>query len=628
MVTMDKNGHNRLRDQQKEKQLFTRRAFLAGAGVLGLMGLLGARMTQLQVMGHQHYSTMSQSNRVKLVPVPPNRGLIHDRNGGVLAENRPTYQLMLTPEQIKDIPATLDGLSAIMQLEERDLERFHEQRLRSRRFDAIPVKFRLREREVAAFAINRHRFPGVEVEARLTRYYPQGSHAVHAIGHVGRINERELTRIDHSRYRGSSHIGKAGAELQFEDLLHGYSGLERMETNALGRVIRPLERQNPNPGHDVYLTIDSRLQRVAEEVLEDYTGAIVAIDTRNGDILALASKPMFDPNLFVHGIDRETYRHMQVNPDRPLFNRALRGQYPPGSTIKPFVALAGLDHGTMSGGDRVTCPGFYTLPGIDHRWRCWRRYGHGPMNLADSIIQSCDVYFYDLAYRLGIDNMHRYLAGFGFGDRPGSGIPGELAGILPSRQWKRAARGEGWFHGETLITGIGQGYFLTTPLQLAQATAVLANRGKVRPPRLIRAMRNSSNGEVRELELEAAETVFSGRNDRHWDAVVDAMIESVHGARGTARSIAADLSYRIAGKTGTAQVFSLPQDDDYEYDPDEIERRLRDHALFNAFAPAKDPRIAVAVIAENGGSGGAVAAPMAREVMDAYFDIHGERDDV
>jgi len=611
------NGKDQFRDQTREKKLFTRRAMLAGAGVLGLLGLLGTRMTQLQVQGHQHYATMSQANRVKLVPVPPNRGLIHDRNGVIMAENRPTFQVMITPEQVPDMEATLDGLAAIMPLDERDITRFQALRQRSRRFDALPLKFRLSERDVAAFATNRHRFPGVEVEARLTRHYPLGSHAVHAIGYVGRINEREVRTIDPSRYRGSTHIGKSGAELQFEERLHGHAGIERVETNARGRVIRPLERHDPNPGNDVYLTIDTRLQKVAEEVLGEYAGSIVVLDVATGDVLAMASMPVFDPNLFVHGIDVQSYRALQADGDKPLFNRALRGQYPPGSTIKPFIALGGLEHGTTSPNARVYCPGHYSLPGIDHRWRCWRRQGHGTMNLKDGVAQSCDVFFYDLAYRMGIDNMQAFLAHFGFGASTGSEMPGELPGILPSREWKRGNRGESWFHGETLITGIGQGFFLTTPLQLAHATAILGNRGYSHPPRLIRAVRDSASGELRERPVGEPEQVLALNNERNWDRIIETMLEVMHGLRGTARAAGQNADYRIAGKTGTAQVFSLGQDQ--EYNADELERRLRDHALFNAFAPAEKPEISISVIVENGGSGGGVAAPMARKVMDAYF---------
>ncbi len=610
-----KNSDNQLRDSREEKALFTRRAVVAGGGVLALLGLLGVRMGQLQVSGHQRYMTMSQANRVKLVPVPPNRGLIHDRNGVVLAENRPTFQLLLTPEQIDDMGATLEGLRRIIAIDETDLERFQALMRRSRRFQALPLKLRLTEKEVSAFATQRHRFPGVEVEARLTRHYPHGPHAVHAIGYVGRINEQETRRIDSSRYAGTSHIGKTGVELQFEERLHGYAGLERVETNALGRVIRPLERVNPNPGEDVYLTIDSRIQRVAEAALGEYRGSIVVIDVRNGDVLALASTPMYDPNLFVHGIDSRTYRSLEQDIDRPLYNRALRGQYPPGSTIKPFLMLAALQHGIFQPEDRVFCPGFYSLPGINHRWRCWQRRGHGHMNMADAMAQSCDVYFYDLAFKLGIDRMHEFLAPFGFGRRPGLGMPGELAGILPSRDWKRAHRGEGWFHGETIITGIGQGYFLTTPLQLAQATAVLANRGTYRPPRILKALRPLGNGEVNTLTPQPGEQAIRLSDEQYWDTCTEYLEKVVHGSRGTARSIAADLDYRMAGKTGTAQVFTLGQDE--QYDADELEERLLDHALYNSFAPAESPRFAVAVVVENGGSGGRVAAPMARAVTDA-----------
>ncbi|WP_290647871.1 penicillin-binding protein 2 [Aquisalimonas sp.] len=616
------NGNgNKLQDKGQEKRHFTRRALLAGAGVLALMGLLGGRMGQLQVAGHQRYATLSQANRVKLVPIPPNRGLIYDRNGIVLAENRPNFQLLVTPEQVQEMDQTLKGLRRVLDISDVELERFRQLLARSRRFEALPLKVRLTEKEVAAFATNRHRFPGVEVEARLSRYYPHGPHAAHAIGYVGRINARELSQVDTRRYGGSSHIGKTGTELHFEERLHGDAGLERVETNALGRVIQPLSRRAPIPGDDVVLTLDSHLQRVAEQALGEETGAVVALDVDNGDILALASTPSFDPNIFVNGVDRATYASLQENPERPLFNRAIRGQYPPGSTIKPFVGLAGLEHGTFDPEQRVFCPGYFSINNVDHRWRCWRRRGHGPMDFADAMGQSCDVYYYKLGYELGIDRMAAFLERFGFGRSPGVGLPGERAGILPSREWKRTARGEGWFHGETIITAIGQGYFLSTPLQLAHGMAVLANRGSARPPRILRAIHDADTSETSEVELAESQRLVDLSSGNHWDRLMDSLVEVVHGQRGTARGISSGLDYRIAGKTGTSQVFSLGQDD--EYDAAELERRLRDHALFTALAPAEAPRIAIAVLVEHGGSGGGVAAPIARQVMDAYMDGAG-----
>ena len=618
---MASHYHNQLHDRAQEKRQFTRRTLLAGAGVLVIMGLLGGRMGQLQVAGHQRYATLSQANRVKLVPIPPNRGLIYDRNGIVLAENRPNFQLLLTPEQVPDMDATLAGLGEILEINDAEMDRFEGLRARSRRFEALPLKVRLTDREVAAFAANRHRFPGVEVEARLSRHYPHGAHAAHAIGYVGRINERELRRVDRRRYGGSSHIGKTGTELQFEERLHGHAGLEQVETNALGRVIQPLGRRAPEPGDDMVLTLDSRLQRVAEVAMGDESGSIVAMDVRTGDILALASMPSFDPNIFVNGVDRATYAALQENPERPLFNRAVRGQYPPGSTIKPFIGLAGLEHGIFDPEDTVFCPGHFSIDNVNHRWRCWRRRGHGDMDFLDAMIQSCDVYYYKLGYELGIDRMAAFLERFGFGRAPGVGIPGERSGILPSRDWKRQARGEGWFHGETIITSIGQGYFLSTPLQLAHATAIIANRGVSVGPRVLRAVHDATNGETLATEEAQSKRVVELEDESLWDVVFKSMEESVHGSRGTARSISSDLDYRIAGKTGTSQVFSLGQDE--EYDEDELERRFRDHALFTAFAPADNPRIAVAALVEHGGSGGGVAAPKVRQVLDAYMQGGG-----
>ncbi|MFV8834646.1 penicillin-binding protein 2 [Aquisalimonas sp.] len=627
---MASNGNadqNQLHDKGQEKRQFTRRSFIAGAGVLVLMGLIGGRMGQLQVAGHQRYSSLSQANRVKLVPIPPNRGLIYDRNGVLLAENRPNFQLLVTPEQVQDMEDMLAHLTRTIDISDTEIDRFRQLRSRSRNFEALPLKVRLTEKEVAAFAANRHRFPGVEVEARLSRHYPHGEHAAHAIGYVGRINERELARVDTRRYGGSSHIGKSGTELQFEERLHGHAGLERVETNALGRVIKPLGRRAPDPGDDMVLTLDSHLQRAAEDALGDESGSIVVMDVHNSDVLALVSKPSFDPNIFVNGVDRATYAALQEDPDRPLFNRAVRGQYPPGSTIKPFIGLAGLEAGIFDPEDTIFCPGHYSIDDIDHRWRCWRRQGHGDMDFADAMSQSCDVYYYKLGYDLGIDRMSAFLERFGFGQRTGAGIPGERTGILPSREWKRAARGEGWFHGETIITSIGQGYFLSTPLQLAHAMTVLANRGHAAPPRVLRAVHSASTGETYETEVPEREQIIALAQEELWDVVHESLVDVVHSSRGTGRGINTNINYRIAGKTGTSQVFSLGQDQ--EYDEEEVQRRLRNHALFTAYAPADDPRIAVSVLVEHGGGGGAVAAPVARKVIDAYLrNVTAEPDDV
>jgi penicillin-binding protein 2 len=603
------------KDHFLESRLFMGRALVMLAFCALLGGVLVARLVYLQVIAHEHFATLADGNRVRILPEPPNRGLIYDRHGILLAENLPSYRLEITPEQVKDMAGTLAALGELVQLRDLDLERFARLRQRSPAFRPVPLRFRLSEEEVARFAVNRHLFPGVDIEAGLNRHYPLGPLGVHALGYVGRIDERDLQNIRESDYSGTSHIGKLGLERSYEELLHGRVGHRQVETNAQGRPLRVLERTAPSPGSNLHLTLDARLQAAAEAAFGDYAGAAVAIDPDTGDILALVSMPTYDPNPFVNGIEVADYRALQEDDYRPLFNRALRGQYPPGSTIKPFVGLGGLEQGITSSRATTFCPGFYTLPGRERRYRDWKRTGHGTINLRDAIVESCDVYFYDLALTMGIDRLHESLAHFGLGRATGIDIGGELSGLLPSRDWKRAVHNEGWFPGETLITGIGQGFMLTTPLQLANATAILANGGRKLQPRVVRALQ-ASGEELPEplpvLELDHIPRVKS----EHWQDVINAMIDTIHSARGTARRIA-DAPYRIAGKTGTAQVFGLKQDE--EYDAESLDRRLHDHALFIAFAPADQPRIALAVIVEHGGSGGAVAAPIARRILDAYL---------
>ncbi|MFN2338830.1 MAG: penicillin-binding protein 2 [Gammaproteobacteria bacterium] len=604
-----------LKDHFLESRLFMGRALVMLAFCALLVGFLVVRLVYLQVIAHEHFTTLADGNRVRILPEPPNRGLIYDRTGVLLAENLPSYRLEITPEQVKDMAGSLEALGELIQLREVDLERFERLRKSSPVFRAIPLRFRLSEEEVARFAVNRHRFPGIDIEAGLTRHYPLGPLAVHALGYVGRIDERDLQNISESEYSGTSHIGKTGLERTYEEQLHGSVGHRQVETNAQGRVLRVLERSAPVPGSNLYLALDAQLQAAIERIFDGRTGAAVAIDPDSGDILALASMPAFDPNPFVNGIEVADYRALQEDPARPLFNRALRGQYPPGSTIKPFVGLGALEQGITTIHASTYCPGFYKLPGRERHYRDWKRSGHGTIDLHEAIVQSCDVYFYDLALTMGIDRLHEALAHFGLGRVTGVDLVGELGGLLPSREWKRAARNEGWFPGETLITGIGQGFMLATPLQLANATAILANGGRKLQPRLVRAIQASGAQEPEALpvlELDSVPRV----NSRHWQDVINAMIDTIHGPRGTARSIANN-SYRIAGKTGTAQVFGLKEEE--EYDAESLEDYLRDHALFIAFAPADKPRIALAVIVEHGGSGGGVAAPVARRILDAYL---------
>ena len=607
-----------IKDYLYESQLFlTRTVVMLTLVVLATVGLI-ARLYYLQIHSHEHYQTLSQDNRVKLQPVPPTRGLIYDRNGVLLAENLPSYSLELVPEQVPDMNSTLATLSTLVTITTDDLDRFDKLRQRSRRFNSIPLRLRLSDEEVARFAVRRHNFPGVDIQARLNRHYPMGELTSHVLGYVGRINVEELGQINATQYRGSTHIGKVGIEKTYEDLLHGQVGLQRVETNATGRVLRVLERDDPVPGKDLHLNLDIRLQAEAVAALGDFNGAVVVIDPRTGEILAFVSKPGFDPNLFVNGINYKAYRALNKSPDKPLFNRALRGQYPPGSTIKPFYALAGLDYDLSKARQGSYCPGFYRLPNKEHKYRDWKRSGHGHVTLDDAITQSCDVFFYELALALGIDNMHAFMTRFGFGEKTGIDLVGERSGLMPSREWKRRARSLPWFPGETLITGIGQGFSLATPLQLASATATLAERGRRVQPHLLRAVQ--STGEPPQTVATSAKGIAVTDIDAaHWQAVIQAMTHVVHGPRGTARRIGKGIDYQIAGKTGTAQVFTIKQDE--KYDADTLDRRLHDHALFIAFAPAKAPQIALAVVVENGGSGSAVAAPIARRIIDHYFEL-------
>jgi penicillin-binding protein 2 len=605
-----------LKDYFFESRLVMNRAIvmLVFAGILVLV--LFARLVYLQVIAHEHFTTLSEDNRVKLQPIPPNRGLIFDRNGIVLAENLPSYRLEITPEQVTDMDATLSALEEILDIRELDRSRFEKLRKRKPGFEAVPLLFHLDDVQVARFSANRHRFPGVDITAGLARHYPQGELAVHALGYVGRIDERALKELDTSNYRGTTHIGKIGVEKTYEDLLHGTVGLQQVETTAQGRVLRVLNRVPPVSGHNLYLTIDSRVQAAAEAAFGDFSGSAIAIDPNNGDVLAFVSLPTYDPNPFVNGIEYGDYAALRDDEKQPLFNRALRGQYPPGSTVKPFMGLAGLEQGVTSVHSSTYCPGFYMLPGNSRKYRDWKRTGHGTVNMHSAIVQSCDVYFYDLALSLGIGRIHDYLRHFGFGHRTGIDILGELPGLLPSQEWKRKQRDQPWFPGETLITGIGQGFFLTTPMQLATATAALANGGHILQPNIVMAEQVAGSSGLQPHHPRLLETITINEQ-AHWDAVIESMVDVVHSARGTARKIGLDSPYKIAGKTGTAQVFGLKQEE--KYDAEAIEEKLRDHALFIAFAPVEQPQIAVAVIVENGGGGGSVAAPIARAIMDAYL---------
>ncbi|WP_242467737.1 penicillin-binding protein 2 [Thiocapsa imhoffii] len=603
---------SRLEDRKREVRLVATRALIAALLVISALAAVIVRLVHLQIDQHEHFSVLSQDNRVKVQPLPPARGLIYDAAGVLLADNHPSFSLEITIEKVADLEETLADLARLIRIEPQDLARFERQKRRRMRFQPVPIRLNLTESELARFAVDAHRFVGVEVRAELIRTYPRGEQTAHVLGYVGRINEQELARIDRGNYAGTQFIGKSGVEKAHEALLHGQVGYQQVEVNARGRVIRTLESRPPVSGQDLYLYLDIALQQAAQEALGDERGAVVAIDPRNGGVLALVSNPSFDPNLFVEGISQANYQALLSSPDKPLYNRAVRGQYPPGSTIKPFVGLAGLASGITTERRTTFCPGHFSLPGHSHRFRCWKRGGHGAQNLEQGIVQSCDVYFYDLANRMGIDRLSAFLSDFGFGQVTGIDVAGELGGLMPTREWKRRTRNQPWYPGETLIVGIGQGSYLATPLQLAVATAAVANHGQVIQPRVVRAAQAPGDALARAQPLVSHRIALG--EEWQWQRIVDAMAKVVEG--GTARRIRTP-EYRIAGKTGTSQVFSLGQNQ--TYNAARLPKHLHDHALFVAFAPVDDPRIAIAVIIEHGGGGGAAAAPVARRIMDAYL---------
>ena len=604
------------KDIAAERRLFQRRVLVMLVLVLVMFGVLLGRFYQLQVIEHETYTTISDRNRVQVRSVAPTRGLIYDRNGTLIAENRPVFSVTLVPERVDNMPQTLIRLKELLAISDDDMDRFRRRLQEPRRpFQELPLHYDLTEDEIASMAVHRHELPGVEVSAELVRHYPFGELNAHALGYVGRINREELQQIDPVDYAGTNYIGKSGVERVYEEELHGDVGYEHVETNARGRTLRVLERESPVPGEDLKLHLDMRLQQRAFELLEGRRGAIVAIEPDTGGILALASVPGFDANLFVTGIGVEEYHELSSSRDKPLFNRALRGQYPPGSTIKPMMLLAGLDSDTFTRDKTIWDPGYFRIKPGGRPWRDWKRGGHGWVDGRAAVAESCDIYFYELGLEMGVDIMHDYLSRFGFGMDATLDVGGALPGLLPSRDWKRGMRNEPWYPGDSVNMSIGQGFFLATPLQLATATTLVANRGEWVQPRMLKdVMGDTALASV--LQPEYLEDLTIDNHDT-WEYVVDAMEDVMHGAHGTARGAAAGADYRMAGKTGTAQVFSLAEDEEYE--AEEVQERLRDHALFVGFAPADDPQIVVSVIVENGGSGSGTAAPVARAMFDAWL---------
>lgn len=609
-------------DPARDRRIFTGRLLIAGLAAIVLTSIVLYRYFDLQVTRHQDFATHSDNNRVHVRPAAPSRGLIYDRNGELLADNRPSYSLSIIRERSEDLEQLLLQISSLIDISSDDIERFEKRLKRRKPYERTPLRFNLSEQERGILAVNSYRLDGAEVTARLTRFYPNGELFAHVIGYVGRINERESQQIDSVAYSGTDSIGKIGLEKYYEDRLLGAVGTEHVETNARGRVMRILENVSPLPGTNLTVHLDSNLQRVAHKAFKDDRGALVAIDIKTGGILSMVSAPSYDPNLFVSGISQTNYNQLLQSSDRPLFDRAIRGQYPPGSTIKPLFGLIGLHNNSISMDYSIEDPGYFFMEGIERPWRDHnsKRGGHGKgVDLAKAIIESCDVFFYKMSVKTGIDLLSSYSEMFGLGNLTGIDMPGERPGIMPSREWKQGAKQEAWFNGDTINVSIGQGFMLTTPLQLAVMSARIASKGKLLKPQLVKSIDG-----VATQPVEVRESI--NMSDEYWDYVHKAMRDVVYSPRGTAKGISNGLNYEIAGKTGTAQVISISAEE--EYDSSKIDKSQWDHALFVAFAPMDDPQIAVGLIVENGEHGSSAAAPIARLVIDEYMKSKSKQSQV
>ena len=602
-----------LKDYLRETNLIHARLVALVVLLVILSLILISRIWFLQISSHQKFEVLSKDNRVRLVPVPPVRGQIFDRNGKVLAENIPVFTLEITPDDADDLSSLLDELARFIALTPTEIAKFKSLVRGRPGFQSQVLKVNLTDQEVARFLVNKHRFRGAEVQPRLQRNYPYGGELAHVLGYVARINQRDLDKIDRNAYKGTQYIGRLGIEAKYEEMLLGKVGFEQVETNAHGQRVRQLDLTPPVSGHDIYLNIDADLQVKAREYLADRRGAVIAIEPETGGVLAFVSNPVYDSNKFVNGIGHREYNQLRDDINRPLLNRALNGRYAPGSTIKGLVSLAALEQGWNKNAS-VLCPGYYTLSGSSHRYRCWKRSGHGSMSMIESIKHSCDIYYYQIANWMGIDKMQTYLRQFGLGNRTGIDLSGEPSALMPSREWKKRVKGEPWYPGETLITGIGQGFTLTTPIQLGAMTATIANRGKRKEPRLVNRLVSGSSAPIVPNTNQLQEVNASAEN---FDRIIEGMRAVVESPGGTALSSGLNAKYSIAGKTGTAQVVGIPQGE--KYDESKLSEFQKDHALFVSFAPVELPKIAVAVVVENGGSGSSVAAPVDRKVMDYYL---------
>jgi penicillin-binding protein 2 len=616
-----------LRDPAHELKRFKARLLLLGFGVFLALGLLAGRFAWLQLVRHDHFATLAESNRITSVPVPPSRGIITDRNGIILANDYSAYTVEIIPSKTKNVDETIEAIAQLVEITPKDRRRFRKLLEENKNFESLPLRTRLTDEEVARLAANRFRLAGVEIRSRAFRQYPFGETASHVLGYIARVSQKDQERLAEngltSEYKGTDYIGKAGVELAYENELHGKSGVDEVEVDAGGRAVRVLSRTPPTSGNNLQLSIDIKLQHVAERAFGDKRGALVAIEPSTGDVLAFVSRPGYDPNLFVEGIDPDNWKLLNESEYKPLLNRPLRGAYPPGSTLKPFMALAALEMGLRRPGDAIRDPGYFYLPGSSHRFNDDKPGGHGAVDMYKSVVVSCDTYYYQLAAEMDIDDKADFLRPFGFGRKTGIDIEGELSGVLPSREWKRKAYGAAkyreehrkWYAGDSVSAGIGQGYNSSTPLQLAHAMAVLANNGVVFKPHLVKAIQESRSGELKLTVPKPSHTI--ALKQEHVDVIKKAMAGV--NIEGTSSLVFKGVKYTNGGKTGTAQVFSLKGQ---KYDANNIAENLRDHALFVAFASLDKPTIALAVLVENGGFGAQAAAPIARKVLD--FHMLGE----
>jgi penicillin-binding protein 2 len=599
---------------KREKVVFKSRVIFSAIIMLSITLILIVRLFNLQVTKHDYYLEEALGNQMQNLPITPIRGDILDRNGKILATNEFSYILTITPEKVTNLNETLIGLEIRDLITYDDIKKFNKKLSRFKKFHNIPLKFNLSESSVASFLVE-NQLPGVEVEPYFHRVYPYGESSAHLIGYVSSMSKADKGIYDKKNYNGTNFVGKTGIEKQYEKLLHGQSGIKQIERNVAGRIVDTKIITPSIAGQDIYLNIDIDLQLKAESLLGDSRGVIALINVKDGSILSLVSTPSYNPNWFVNGISVERYNELSNNEDLPLFDRSIKGLYPPGSTIKPMVALAGLELNNITIKDSTFCPGYYKLNNYSRKFNDWKRTGHGKVDVIEAIAQSCDVFFYDLAFNMGIDQIHDSLSYFQFGKKTGIDLPGELGGILPSREWKKINKDEPWYRGETLITGIGQGFMTTSPLQLALATAAIANKGQLLMPQVMMHSQSKNGDLFEEQNLKSNQIPIKDINN--WELIIEAMKQTVYGKFGTAKRLNNKLKYSLAGKTGTAQVFGL--DPEEEYIAENIEEKLRDHALFTGFAPIEDPQVAIAIIVENAGSGSSKAAPLARELLDEYF---------